>query len=76
MFELSASPVDGFWSVDPSFNTPHPNETVLAEHTSRDYWGTVEVDVSGNATGRVTLHIDAQNGNRPFSRTIVIPKAH
>ncbi len=74
MVEASASPMDGFWSVDPAFTVKRQNETVLSEQTSRDFWGTVDVDTSDEMVGRVTLSIDGQGGVRAFTKTIEIPK--
>jgi hypothetical protein len=74
LHEFSASPVDGFWSTFAQFVAPSENETVLAEHTSRDMWGTVDVDMSDEDFGQVTVSIDAQNQLRLFSKTLTFPK--
>ncbi len=72
--EASVSTMDAFWSTFPSFGVPQPNETVLSEHTSRDYWGTVDVDTSDEMVGRVTISIDARGGQRAFTKTFEVPK--
>lgn len=70
LYEFSASPMDGFWSTFRSFPEIVPNETVLIEVTSRDYWGTVDVDATDAAVVRVTLAIDGKQGFRAFEKTL------
>ena len=61
VYEVSASPMDGFWSTFLQFTDDSKGEDVLGEWHSADHYGIVEVDTSKR---EAELHIQSRGVRR------------